>query len=203
MFHVRNSFKAWYWKSEEEALDLIVRRTRCGRRRGLLSPTTDCMTILQQLTLRTVNGLAPCCANPVSHGSKRSCRRVTALHLDSQQAAAEFWSKHAAYVQKRDNCLHDDPPQAQATQNTTWNAARRIVIYSHNKWRNIYRVLWTVNCVLCSVRYDLHPIIESGFRRKREMYLRLPLWRWRLIGARHVKMCMETSRRYKLYGDIK
>jgi hypothetical protein len=47
MFHVLNSFKAGYWKSEEEALDRIVRRTRCGRRRGALSPTADCMTILQ------------------------------------------------------------------------------------------------------------------------------------------------------------
>jgi len=108
MFHVRNSFNARYWKSEEEALDLTVRRTRCGRRRGPLSPTTDCMSILQQLTLRSVNGLAPCCANPVSQASKRSCRSVTALHSDS---------KHAA-CQKTHSCLHDDPPQAQVTQNT-------------------------------------------------------------------------------------
>ena len=39
MFHVRHSFKARYWKSQEEALDRTVRKTRCGRRRGLLSPT--------------------------------------------------------------------------------------------------------------------------------------------------------------------
>jgi hypothetical protein len=69
MFHVRNSYNARYWKSEEEALDLTVRRTRRARRRDLSLSCYKLHGYSTAIDAENCQWVGPMLRDPVSQAS--------------------------------------------------------------------------------------------------------------------------------------
>ena len=151
MFHVRNSYNARYWKSEEEALDLTVRRTRRARRRDL-----SLSLLLQTAWLFYSNWRWE-----LSMGWPHAARSRLTGELEKlpqchgaplRQPTGSCW----ILVQARGLCPADTQlftgrytTSTSDTKHCTWNAARRIAIYirTNDRISSVFCELSTVFCV--------------------------------------------------------